>query len=336
MAVAEFQSQMWDQSDLDKFTGACHNGKISVVDKFNGNKPGPCSDGLCVESLLDIEYIFSMGGNWTLADYWLATYSLLDWINAVLADKSPALVHSVSYGNDEIQQTSTDYMYSVNSQFQLAGTRGLTIIFASGDQGVWGRSGHNGHFNPDFPAASPYVTAVGGSDYASTTPNIGSTETCCQDSGGGFSVTFLRPSYQDAQVKAYLSNPAVTLPTPSNYNSSGRAYPDISAFFGLAVPFCIAEAGNFVGVAGTSASAPTVAGIIANLNNQRLNAGKPTLGFLNPWLYQTQANHPDAFFDVKTGTNNGGAGQGFEASAGWDPCSGVGTPIADQMAKYLP
>jgi len=260
----------------------------------------------------------------------------LDWINNVLADSNPSLVHSVSYGNDEIQQTSTAYMMSVSNQFQVAGTRGLTIMFASGDQGVWGRSGHNGHFNPDFPAASPYVTAVGGTDYTSKAPNIGDPETCCQDSGGGFSVTFARPSYQSTAVQAYLTNPSVTLPTATNYNASGRAYPDISSFFGLEVPFCMVEAGSYVGVAGTSASSPTVAAIIANLNNVQLNANKSPLGFLNPWIYQTLASHPEAFLDITTGLNNGGAGQGFAASNGWDPCSGVGRPVAGQMQKWLP
>ena len=46
----------------------------------------------------------------------------------------PPLIHSVSYGNDEKQQTSTAYMNSVNVQFQKAGTRGLSVLFASGDQ----------------------------------------------------------------------------------------------------------------------------------------------------------------------------------------------------------
>ena len=53
------------------------------------------------------------------------------------------LVHSVSYGNDEVQQTSTDYMYSVNEQLALIAGQGISVLFASGDQGVWGRTGYN-------------------------------------------------------------------------------------------------------------------------------------------------------------------------------------------------
>jgi tripeptidyl-peptidase-1 len=332
VAVAEFQTQHWDQADLDTFTKACSLPSLAVNDKYGGNKPTECDLGLCVEALLDLQYLWGLAAPIPLSDYWLNDYSLLDWINGVLQDAKPSLVHSVSYGNDEIQQTSTAYMLQCNDQFMAAGSRGITILFASGDQGVWGRSGHNGHFNPDFPAASPYITAVGGSDL--TSDNIGA-ETCCQDSGGGFSVTFARPSYQDAAVTGYLTS-GVTLPTASNYNASGRAYPDISAIFGLAVPYCIVSGGRFEGVAGTSASSPVVASLFGLMNNIQFLANKPALGFVNPWIYQTLAAHPDAFYDVTTGTNNAGSGEGFRAYAGWDPCSGVGTPNFVNMVKYLP
>merc|ERR1711871_963315 len=80
-----------------------------------------------------------------------------------------SLLNSVSYGNDEKQQTSTAYMYSCNVQFMKAGTRGLSILFASGDQGVCGREGcgiFTKRFKPDFPGGSPYITVVGGTDFA--------------------------------------------------------------------------------------------------------------------------------------------------------------------------
>ena len=59
-------------------------------------------------------------------------------------------------------------MLSCNAAFMKAGSMGLSILFASGDQGVCGREGcgflkHK--FHPDFPAASPYITAVGGTDF---------------------------------------------------------------------------------------------------------------------------------------------------------------------------
>ena len=53
---------------------------------------------------------------------------------------------------------------------------------------------------------------------------------------------------------------------------------------------------------GTSASAPTFASIVALINDRLVAAGKPVLGFLNPWLYSTAA---DAFTDVTDGKNVG-------------------------------
>jgi tripeptidyl-peptidase-1 len=141
---------------------------------------------------------------------------------------NPPLVHSVSYGNDEVQQTSTEYMYTVNDQFMAAATRGLSVLFASGDQGVWGRTGVGKTYHPDFPAGSPYVTAVGGTDFA-TKSSIGE-ESAWSCGGGGFSDTFSQPSWQSNVVAAYLKNAAAAgvLPSSSYFNSSGRAYPDIS------------------------------------------------------------------------------------------------------------
>lgn len=90
--------------------------------------------------------------------------------------------------------------------------------------------------------------------------------------------------------------------------------------------YCVVLDELHMSVMGTSASAPVFAGMVALLNAQRLQAGKPPLGFLNPWLYQTRQAHADAFFDVTVGTNSDSDKYGFTAAAGWDPVTGVGTP----------
>ena len=79
-------------------------------------------------------------------------------------------------------------MLSCNTAFMKAGSMGLSILFASGDQGVCGREGcgflkHK--FHPDFPAASPYITAVGGTDFE--TKGVIGAETAWTAGGGGFS-----------------------------------------------------------------------------------------------------------------------------------------------------
>ena len=150
-------------------------------------------------------------------------------------------------------------------------------------------------------------------------------------SGGGFSNTFGIPSYQSADVAAYLKNPSANLPKSSYYNATGRGYPDIAALGGTKTPYCIATNGFFEGVAGTSASSPTAAGVFAKLNGLRFKNGKAALGFLNPFIYQNAA----AFNDVTSGCNNNGGSAGFTAVKGWDPATGVGTPDYSKLAKLV-
>ena len=84
-------------------------------------------------------------GTIPLSNYYNKEYSILSWAEQMgnLTDDALPLVHSVSYGNDEKQQTSTAYMLAVNVAIQKLGVRGRTVLFASGDGGVAGRSCNN-------------------------------------------------------------------------------------------------------------------------------------------------------------------------------------------------
>jgi hypothetical protein len=142
----------------------------------------------------------------------------------------------------------------------MNGARGLSVLFASGDQGVWGRTGHSETipgFHPDFPAGSPYITAVGGTQFATT--SVLGDETTWADGGGGFSDTFAAPDYQLDAVKSYFSS-GVDLPPSSDYNATGRGYPDVAALAGQANGYCVAARGNYLKVGGTSAACPVFAG----------------------------------------------------------------------------
>lgn len=336
-AVAEFQYQYWDQADLDNFNGAC-GVSASVDETIGGNRPTICNSG-CVEALLDIEYIGAIIHPIPLTSIYSSTYSLTGWVDLVISQKNPQWVQSVSYGNDEIQQTSSAYMEQVNTQFMQAGSLGISILFASGDQGVWGRSGVGATFNPDFPGGSPYVTAVGGTNFA--TKSVIGEESAWNCGGGGFSNEFAAPSWQTTQIANYFAeaNAAGVLPKSSLYNANGRGYPDVSALGGQTNAYCVAIKGGstFAGVAGTSASCPVVAGIIAQLNNVRIAANKPPLGYLNPWIYQ-QAGPANCFNDVNDGSqNNCNAGTtGFSALDGWDPATGWGTPNYSCLVNNMP
>jgi hypothetical protein len=163
LGLAEFQRQYYDDPDLEAFTKACKlQTNVTVSKVEGGNDPKACSGGFqgCVESLLDIEYAGAVAGAIPLKVYYATDYSLLSWANQLLSKDGVPPVHSVSYGNDEAQQTGRAYMDSVNTAFAKLSATGVTILFAAGDQGVWGREGVGTKYHPDFPAGSPYVTAV--------------------------------------------------------------------------------------------------------------------------------------------------------------------------------
>merc|ERR1712232_319683 len=118
------------------------------------------------------------------------------------------------------------------------------------------------------------------------------------------------------------------LPSAANFNSSGRGYPDVAALGGLQNAYCISATifaetdSSMMGVAGTSASCPVVAGVFARLNALRAAKGLPAMGFLNPFIYM----HGEAFNDVTLGVSSDTGPEGFRALAGWDPATGLGTP----------
>jgi len=173
------------------------------------------------------------------------------------------------------------------------------------------------------------VTAVGGTDFA--TKNVIGDEKAWAMGGGGFSNEFAIPSYQTTAVAAYKASADADLPPQKMWNNTGRGYPDVAALGGQQNSYCVATHGTFTGVAGTSAACPVFAGVIAKLNGLRLAAGKPALGFLNPFLYQ----NPTAFNDVTQGTNNDGRSYGFKAIKGWDAATGLGTPNFEALVKAV-
>jgi tripeptidyl-peptidase-1 len=84
------------------------------------------------------------------------------------------------------------------------------------------------------------------------------------------------------------------------YNKSGRGFPDVSAV-GWNFEYVVNGVVGHVG--GTSASSPTFAAVLSVLNSARLAAGKPTFGWINPWLYHAAAASASAFHDVVDGNN---------------------------------
>jgi len=329
-AVTAFLKQYYDESALKDYwstycTGiTCGKGLPALVGDATTGSAGE-------ESMLDIEAITGVAGN-IASEFWGFSGSssdntdnepFLKWLQQVdsTPDADVPKLFSTSYGEAE-SSWSEAAAARVNSEFMKVGARGITLLYASGDSGA--NCNFFGKFAPNFPATSPYVTAVGGTQPDTGFPNPGS-ESAIGLSSGGFSNYWATPSWQQEAVDSYLQQ---DIPSTSHgYNTSGRAFPDISA---QATNFCVTPFG--CNVAGTSCASPTAAGVFGLLNDLRINSGKAPLGFLNPLLYQNQG----AFNDITTGTSKCSFfGSGWPATAGWDAVTGLGTPDYVKLAQVV-
>ncbi|KAF1919189.1 peptidase S8/S53 domain-containing protein [Ampelomyces quisqualis] len=250
-------------------------------------------------------------------------------------EKLPSVL-TTSYGESE-QSVGAPYAHKVCDMIGQLGTRGVSVIFSSGDTGPGSACQTNDgknttRFAPIFPASCPYVTAVGG------TFNI-KPERAVYFSSGGFSDFWARPAYQDIAVGDYLKK--LGSQWDGLYNASGRGFPDVAA---QGLGFRVVDKGVTKPVAGTSASAPVFASIIALLNNARLAEGKPVLGFLNPWIYTVAHT---GLNDIVDGGSEGCTGRSiysgqptprvpfasWNATEAWDPVTGYGTPDFEKLLR---
>jgi tripeptidyl-peptidase-1 len=263
----------------------------------------------------------------------------LEFFQYLLGEQDIPHTITISYGENE-QSVPPSYAKTVCDLIAQLGTRGTSVIISSGDTGVGSACQTNDgknttRFLPVFPAACPYVTSIGG------TVGI-NPERAVDFSSGGFSDLWERPWYQEQTIPKYLQT--LGSQWEGLYNTKGRGFPDIAA---QGVDFRIFDSGSSRRISGTSASAPVVAGMIGLLNAKRLQSGQPTLGFLNPWLYETGAK---TMTDITEGGSSGCTGRdiysglktplvpgaSWKAVPGWDAVTGLGTPKFDQMLASLP
>ncbi|KAJ7932719.1 subtilisin-like protein [Mycena leptocephala] len=323
IGVAGFDDQFANKADLTQFlkaqrtdiSSATSFGLISVDGGTNSQTRSQAG----VEANLDIQYTVGLATGVPVSFVSVgettkdgADEGFLDIITALIAETAPPQVLTTSYGfNTEADLSKTLTFAMCDSYMQLA-ARGVSILFASGDGGVAatpGESCTNKPFLPTFPTC-PFVTLVGATSGASP-------ETGASLSAGGFSNYFAQQTWQATAVKAYIAS--IGTEYAGKYNTTGRGYPDISAS-GESV-WIVQDASTGL-VDGTSCSSPIFASVIGLLNDELLNAGKPVLGYLNPWLYA----NPGAFNDITSGSNPGCGTSGFPAKAGWDPVTGLGSP----------
>jgi kumamolisin len=258
--------------------------------------------------------------------------SLTRMFDRIVSDNKAQIV-SISLGACELgvdSSSSRGFISALDTAFQRADAQGMSVLVSSGDSGAYGCQ--DNHLSVDLPAASPYVTAVGGTAIFPGANNAYGREYGWEGpleaagGGGGVSELYQRPIWQ---VGPGLDNA---------YSNGMREVPDVAADADPLTGYRVYYSGDnncsgndcWTVVGGTSAAAPFWAGLIALANQQ----GNKRLGFLNPRLYsigqQSAAGQNTAFHDI-----TGGGNLYYQAAPGWDYSAGWGSPDAAVLVPLL-
>jgi subtilase family serine protease len=294
---------------------------------------------------------------------------------------APVITTSFGFCEQGLGQTTVD---TVQGWAQQANAQGQTIIAAAGDSGAADCDGSRvtsavQGFAVDVPAAIPEVTGVGGAEFSGDSASTSTTtywngsndsvygsassyipEGVWNDTsqsiadggglaagGGGASTFFSKPSWQTGMGvpnDGHRDVPDVSL----NASPFHDSYLVCDGTDGTGNQGCtngFRDSQNLLAVVGgTSAGAPTFAGIVALLNQA---TGSRGLGNINSTLYSLAGSAPSAFHDISSGNNKvpctsgstncpSGGTIGFSAGTGYDQASGLGTPDVFNLATSWP
>lgn len=280
----------------------------------------PADEAWAQETSLDVEWAHAMapGARILLVETPVAETEGLAGFPQILAAENYVIDHhlgdviSQSFESTEETFPSPAVLDFLSSTYLNAYRHGVTVVSASGDNGVAGYSNpETTTFYPrrvvQWPASDPFVTSVGGTtlDLDSSgnrlAPDVAWNDTynatVLRDfvdsvppqpfaSGGGASAVFPRPDYQDIGTRAARRH---------------RTVPDISMNAGCTGPVDIysAAVGGWFIVCGTSEAAPLFSGVVA-LADQL--AGH-SLGLVNPELYKLGAERAPGIVPIYQGNN---------------------------------
>ena len=320
----------------------------------DGGNPGYVG-GDELESDLDVEWSGAVAPNATI----VFVYSGDVWTSVEYAvDQDVAPVLSMSYGScEEYDLVDLDWE---RGYAQEASAEGITFLAAAGDSGAADCDNSSPSNEPapsvaegglavDTPGSFPEVTSMGGtqfdesSRYWSNGAAVGYIpESVWNDSslgvigggGGGESVYFTQPPWQNGIAP----------------NDGMRHVPDLSsASSDYYAPFYIYTsddtfgASGAIGIGGTSCAAPSMAGIVALLNQYLVATGtikQAGLGTINPTLYRLSQTQSGAFHDIVSGSNIQACADspdcvngylGWSATPGYDSASGIGSVDAYKL-----
>jgi subtilase family serine protease len=270
----------------------------------NGTQPPADTIGWSNETAIDIQWAHAIAPAANIILVEAQSASLGDLITGVdVAVQNGATVVSMSWVSSEgPEEGVTDTHFNVP---------GVTFVAATGD------TGHG----VSYPAASPYVVAVGGTTLTINADGSWASETAWSGSGGGSSKYEIEPSYQTA----VQSTGQRTIPDVSYDGDPNTGVPSYSSYV------CGACKTGWLQWGGTSIGTPQWAALFAIANSIRVYNGKATLTQPQLILYPIGETY---YHDITSGTN-GSCGRACTAATGYDLVTGLGSPIGHTLIHQL-
>jgi subtilase family serine protease len=268
------------------------NGCFRKVNQTGGTSYPRGDHGWALEISLDVQMVSAVCPNCHILLVEASSNSLTN-LEAAVNEAATLKANEISnsYGGSESStETSADAAYN---------HPGIAITASSGDGG----------YGVEYPAASPYVTAVGGTALSrSTSAARGWTETAWSGAGSGCSAYEPQQTWQasNANITSVCSRRAVADVSADADPNTGVSVYDSYGYQG--------QKGWFV-VGGTSVSSPVIASVYALAGN----AGTVTYGSY-PYSNST------SLWDITTGSNGSCGNLLCNATTGWDGPTGLGTP----------
>ena len=314
-----------------------------------------------LESSLDAMTVAMVAPQLSHFDLWVHPISTIDDFLVLLAQPLQATknsaplpdVISVSYGECEsIVKPSTAARTLVERQLTATAALGITTVVAAGDSGSSAcargvptdqLTSSDKQPQVDWPASSPWVLAVGGTNLTLNADNTIASSGAWNDTvypgpftstaggGGGSSAFEARPWWQPAQ--SFATSGKRMVPDVAAFADESPGYPIVCS---SGVQGCKGSGQSIAFVGGTSAAAPLVAGMIALWDQQARNQGLPRPGFIAPLLTTLAQHSPQAFTDITQGSNALFGGSCCPTRTGYDLATGWGSPAANLVASLLP
>jgi kumamolisin len=325
-----------DQSALSAFASRFHLPPFHYRTLGPALTPGP-------EATMDLEVVHAIAPKARLIVYnfrqSVISASGIQLLSSLIS-ANPGSIISESIAFCERYSTAAGAR-AFESAYALADLAGEAAFVSTGDSGAFGcispsdTSPTQAAISAMLPAASPGVTAVGGTRLSVRADGSWYNETVWEDpvetegTGGGASGYFARPSWQRAPGLVAQAN---LYGVPNR-----RLLPDVSADADPASGMTIAFPGSGGSPSwgrggGTSQAAPIWAAIAALIDQYLVQNHHQKIGWMNPALYslaQTPQPYPP-FHDVSVGSN-----LAFAAGKGYDMATGLGTPDAWNLARDL-